>query len=177
MKLPHVLRHLLWQRKMRSYLKSAKNVALPSPFSPKRCIVLFDADQTGWEQLFFQKKQAWPSQECDFAFIGYSEKESSSETIGPPFHFFDQKMLGPSYELPAAWLGQWSRQTDVLLVANPAAQAAIDLLAAQLPAFFKASIYATEFGELYGFVLQSGPEQAAERLKSLQVYLQKIMQL
>lgn len=94
-----------------------------------------------------------------------------------PFHRFDDSHLGPAYNLPASWLANWSKPADMLLVANPEQLPALDLLAAELPAFFKVSVFATEFGDLYSFVLQSGPANPAERMETLRAYLQKIMQL
>jgi len=175
--LPRILRHRLWKLKMRKLLKSAKTPAIDHSFSPKRCIILYPAYLNAWEQLVHLQTQLWPGTTCDFAYIGYQADNTSPETIAAPYHCFDDKMLGAAYNLSPEWLSQWSKATDLLVVINPDQKEALDLLAVQLPAFFKVSVFETEFGELYSFVLASGPENPGLRLQTLQTYLQKIMQL
>jgi|GEM_PF-1734690 hypothetical protein len=177
MKLPRFIRQWLWERQMASQLKNAKNGIIENPFIPKRCVLLYPADHPAWEQIVRKNKQLWPSEQCDFAFIGYHERTPEGYIASPPHHNFDDKMLGAAYNLPATWLANWSKPTDLLLVANPKHANSINSLAAQLPAFFRVSVYETDFGELYSFVLQAGPENPVDRLETLRAYLQKIMQL
>lgn len=177
MKMPRLLRNWLWEKEMRKLVKAAKSPAIDSSFVPKRCILLYPADDVAWEQLVLKPRSIWSAVACDFAYIGYTAASTPETRTQPPFHRFDDSMLGAGYNLPANWLAHWSKSADLLLVANPTQLPALDLLAAQLPAFFKVSVFATEFGELYSFVLQSGPDKPEERIKTLQSYLQKIIQL
>jgi len=177
MKMPHFLRNWLWEKEMRKLIKAAKTPAIDNSFRPKRCILLYPADDAAWEQLVHKQTSLWPAVAFDFAYIGYNVASASDTPTQPPFHRFDDSMLGLAYNLPANWLAHWSKSADLLLVANPTQLPALDLLAAQLPAFFKVSVFATEFGELYSFVLQSGPDKPEERLQTLHAYLQKIIQL
>lgn len=177
MMLPTFFRQWLWEKEMRRSIKSLKPTVVDNNFAPKRCVLLYPADMPAWAHLVQQQKVLWPATDLDFAFIGYSEVETSETAVQPPYHLFTKKQLGPAYNLPGAWLQSWSHSADILLVANPTALPAIDLLAAQFPAFFRASVYATEFGELYSFVLQSGPDAPDSRLEAMFPYLQKIMKL
>lgn len=177
MMLPTFVRKWLWKRQMFHHLKAHKSATFNNNFTPKRCVLLYPADLPVWANFAAQQKAIWPSTNLDFAYIGYTEAEAVATAVTPPYHLYTKKQLGAAYNLPTDWLKSWSQSADILLVANPTALPAIDLLAAQFPAFFRASVYATEFGELYSFVLQSGPDAPAGRLEAMHTYLHKMMQL
>ncbi len=177
MMLPPFIRLWLWKKQMNRLRRSYQINGTAKNFAPKRCVLLYPADVAAWSQLVEQRTQLWPNSPLDFAFIGYTETDKEPTNVVPPYYLMHKNQLGTAYNLPENWFQSWSRQTDLLLVANPDAYPALDLLAARFPAFFRVSVYATEFGELYNFVLQSGPDAPESRLGALHVYLQKIMQL
>lgn len=163
---------------MQQLVQSQRHPTLPEGFSPKRCILLYPADDAAWSLLVTQKHPLWSDGQRDFAFIGYLPGKHKELPQGlPPFHLLLDTDLEQDFSSAKTWLQRWQQPADLLLIANPAASRPLLHLSARLPAIFRGSLYETEFGELYQLILSSGAEKPAERLDELLHYLQKIMKL